>query len=328
MGVGSSFGLLACIKSASVWFAPRVLPTMIGWTMLMGTFGGAAGTGPPFASLVGTSGWRGATMILAFVGVAITLMAWIFVRDKPGTKSTSKSPASKSQVTIFESLAIILKRPQTYLYGLYGGLMYVPLSGFADLWGVPYVMHAYGLDEIKAAGFVSQIYIGVGVGGPLGAWVLAQVKSYKPVLLGGALMSGLMFMLVIYAPIDVMQPVCSLPGLITLRVLDLLFFAAGLFATVQFYAFACVVAINSEHLAGTASGVHNMACMLSGIIFQPVIGWLLDFSWDGTMLNGTPVYLEADYLIALASIPLCLILATVTAFFLREVYPKKNLRID
>lgn len=317
MGVGSSISLLACIKSASVWFTPRVLPTLIGWTMLMGPFGGAVGTGAPFASLVHTSGWRGAILILAAGGFVLAMMAWVFVRDKTATSSQGHQ-----RVTIPESLIMILKNPQTYLYGLYGGLMYVPLSGFADLWGVPYVMHSYGLNEIQAAGFVSQIYIGVGVGGPLGAWVLAQVKCYKPVLLGGALMSGIMFLLLIYAPLDVMRPVLTLSGFMTLRLLDLLFFAAGLFATVQFYAFACVVAINADYVSGTASGVHNMACMLSGIIFQPVIGWLLDLSWDGTLLDGVPVYREADYLVALISVPSALILASITAFFLRETYPK------
>ncbi|MEN8236674.1 MAG: MFS transporter [Pseudomonadota bacterium] len=317
MGVGSSIGLLSCVKSASVWFSPRVLPTLIGWTMLMGPFGGAVG-GAPFASLVSVYGWRGAILVLALAGFVVAVMAWMFVRDK-----TEITVQEQPRVTILESLIIILQKPQTYLYGLYGCLMYIPLSGFVDLWGVPYMMHTYGLDEVKAAGFVSQIYIGVGVGGPLGAWVLAQVKRYKPVLLAGAFLSGLMFLISIYAPVDVMKPVIMLPGFITFRLLDILFLAAGLFATVQFYAFACVVAINADYLSGTASGVHNMACMLSGIIFQPVIGWLLDLSWDGTLLDGAPVYREADYLIALIAVPLSLILATITGFFLKEVYPRE-----
>ena len=43
-------------------------------------------------------------------------------------------------------------------------------------------------------------------------------------------------------------------------------------------------------LAGTASGVANMGNMLGGMVMQPMIGWLLDLGWDGTMAGPVRAY--------------------------------------
>ena len=259
-------------------------------------------------------------LLIAFAGLFVALLAWLFVRDQHSPKNSQIKQASFS---IFESIKVILKNPQTYLFGLYGGLVYVPLAGFADLWGTPYVAAAYHVDKVMAAGSVSLFYVGIGIGGPLSAWLLGKIQSYKKLLFCGALMTGLMFALIIYVPVPAFHPVLSLPGNIKLYLIDLMFLSAGVFASTQFSAFACVCAINPNRLSGTASGVHNMACMMSGIIFQPLIGKMLDWTWDGTLANGEPVYSEADFFIALASIPLSLVIAALVVLTVKEVYPKQ-----
>ncbi len=324
MGVGSAFGALSCFKTAAVWFEPRQMPTLIGWTMLIGPIGGAVGTGTPFAWLVHYTSWREATIILGYAGIVLILLAWTFVRDhNKNPTAPGYTDKSLSQPSLRESFTLIFRNPQTYWYALYGGLMYVPLSGFADLWGVQYVMHSYHIDKITAAGFVSQFFIGIGIGGPISAWALKRIQSYKITFFFGSMMTTIVFMLILYVPLPVLQPLFVLPMNITIHVFDVLFLSAGAFATVQFFAFACIVYINSTQVSGTASGIHNMACMMSGVIFQPVIGLLLDWSWDGTMQDGSPVYSAADFSFALAIIPLCLLVASLVSLKLKEVYPRQ-----
>ncbi|MEN8236675.1 MAG: MFS transporter [Pseudomonadota bacterium] len=320
MGVGAAFAFLSCVKSASDWFDAKYLPAFIGWSIFMGPLGGAIGNGRPMANLVIAQGWRNAVLLIAVSGLFVALLSWLFVRDHPQIQVRKIKQTSFS---IFEAIIVILKNPQTYLFGLYGGLMYVPLAGFADLWGAPYIEATYHVDKVTAAGSVSLFYVGIGIGGPLSAWVLASVQSYKKLLFWGAIMTGLMFSLIIYVPVPAFYPLLNLPAGVTLSLIDLMFLTTGVFASVQFAAFACVCAINPQSISGTASGVHNMACMMSGIIFQPLIGKLLEWAWDGTVENSAPVYSEADYFFALSSIPLSLVFAALVILMVKELYPKE-----
>jgi hypothetical protein len=62
--------------------------------------------------------------------------------------------------------------------------------------------------------------------------------------------------------------------------------------------------------------------MLSGVIFQPFIGWLLDHSSGGKMLNGIRVYDPMDFAFALSSISISLLLACFVVFLIKEQYTK------
>ena len=62
--------------------------------------------------------------------------------------------------------------------------------------------------------------------------------------------------------------------------------------------------------------------MLSGVIFQPFIGWLLRYNWKGNYAYGAPVYGASDYVFALSSISISLVLACFIVFFINEQYTK------
>lgn len=58
-------------------------------------------------------------------------------------------------------------------------------------------------------------------------------------------------------------------------------------------------------------------------MFQPVIGWLLDLHWNGTILQGVPIYSVHDYQIALSILPIGLIISIIFGFFLRETHASR-----
>ncbi len=321
MGVGSAFGFLSCMKTASVWFPPQRLGLIIGLSMLIGT-SGAVGGGAPLAVLVGQVGWRTSILILGAIGTGIAMLAWMIVRDKKSTHTNAET-AKEPELSILESLMVILRNPQTYVYGLFGSCMYVPLAGFADLWGAPYIAQTYDVDRITAAGSVSMLYLGIAAGGPLCAWIITQVESYKKLLMTGSMLTLVMLTIIIYVPLPAYLPLVSLPPYINIPLIDALFFMAGIFASTQFFAFACIVEINSRRVSATASGVHNMTCMISGIVFQPVIGMLLDRTWNGALKDGTPYYSGSDYFFALSVLPISVALACALTFMMREAFPKE-----
>ena len=182
IGVGSAFGFLTCIRIASTWFSADKRAIFVGFTLAIGTAGGTSG-GLPLALLVQATDWQTAIYILAAVSLILAVVIWIVIVDGVPTinnlekKIPTKPIFSLKQIT--NSIVEILQNPQTWLLGAYGFLMYIPLSGFADLWGVPYLMQAFNVEREVAAGALSTFYVGVGVGGPLWSWILTFLKSYR-----------------------------------------------------------------------------------------------------------------------------------------------------
>ena len=84
--------------------------------------------------------------------------------------------------------------------------------------------------------------------------------------------------------------------------------------------FSMTCALNPLSASATAGGFHNMMCMLSGVIFQPFIGWLLDLVWKGGYANGAHVYTPSEYIFALSAIVVSLLLACLVIIPIKEKY--------
>ena len=299
MGIGGAFGFLSCMKIATAWFPANRLGTVIGVSMLVGSAGAVFG-GAPLALLVEYTGWQESMLILSGISLLIALASWLIVSDH------SKSPSLEAEdLPIFEALTIVLTKPQTYVFAIFGSLMYLTLSVFADLWGTTFISQVYGLSKTTAAGAVNTIYIGFGLSGLLTAVVADKMQSYKKPILWGRVVTLLAFTTIIYFPI------------FSVEALYAVFFGTGLFLGSQIFAFACVCELNSKTVSGTASGVHNTFCMLSGIIFQPLVGHILDL-----LGHGGEGHSILEYQYALSVVPIAVLLALLMTFLMKELYPK------
>ena len=90
----------------------------------------------------------------------------------------------------------------------------------------------------------------------------------------------------------------------------------------QVIVFAIGRELAADDIAGTAIAFTNMLVMLGGVIFQPVIGMLLDTRWNGVKINNTPIYSLTDYKFALFVIPVGLALSVLLMLFMRETQGK------
>lgn len=303
MGAGSACAYISCVKIAADWFAPQKFAVIAAITQMMGTFGGIAGA-KPFAVLSNDLGWRQAMLILGLGGILVLLTAWFVIKEKPRKKEDVVN-----QSNLLDGLKAIKSNPQSWLIALYGGLMFVPISAFADLWGTPYLMQLYGINN-EAASFAGiMVYLGFACGSPLGAMLSNYIQSRKKVMSWSSLLTIFPFMIVVYIP--------NIPYNVTLGLL----FIAGLVCGGQILYFAAAKEINKRKYSATAIGFTNAGVMVSALVFQPLLGYILDFVWDGTLLpNGTPAYTISDYQHAMMTIPVCMIVAWVVMFFVRETY--------
>lgn len=318
IGAGSAMAFLSCLKIGTLWFPSQRLKLIVGITVALGTIGGMS-AGKPLAWLVNAYGWRHALWVLALMGFALAVLGWFIVRDTPPDeleqevlKSHGDTDIHLPQSGLLTSIVEVIRKPQSWLIALYGCLMYVPLSGFTDVWGTPYLMTTYQLDNQDAAFVNTALLAGLGLGAPLFSIFCDFLKSYRQTILISAIGSLFFFSLTIYVP-D--MPIWALMGCLIIT---------GLFLAGQFLGFAMTCAINPLSASGTAGGFQNMICMLSGVIFVPLIGWLLDYAWQGGLEGGVRLYTASNFTLALSSIPACLALACVIVFLIEEKYPREE----
>ncbi len=299
MGVGSAFAFLSALKIANLWFPARLLPLIVSLTLLMGSFG-ATVAGVPLTLLIEAYGWRGTILIFGAVGFILSFVSFLVVHDHPVHVGENKPLQWKKMLADF---LILIRKGQTWVFGIFGFCMYVPLSGFGDLWGTSYVMVAYGIPKIDASGYMTAFYLGIGLTGPAIAAVSAYIQTHRAVMRITSLVGAAGFINLLY----------GVP--LSLWALAPYLFILGGCVAGQFLAFTSVSVLNPAKLSGRATGVYNMFSMLSGVVFQPVIGMILDVC----VPNGASVGVEA-FQYGLSVLPVVLFISFLLTFVMKESY--------
>jgi sugar phosphate permease len=201
IGAGSTCAFLGSLKLATLWFHPEKLALVVGFTLLAGKFGASLGQAP-LALLIHTLGWREAMLyVVVPIGLVLTFCIWVFVKDTPptGPLVTSETPDTRLS-TLFKRLYKIMINYRIWALGIYGALMYIPMLAFVDLWGIPFLVELYGIDETKAGSITTMFYIGAGIGSPVVALLSDYFQARKwPMTLGAAL-AILCNLVIIYVP--------------------------------------------------------------------------------------------------------------------------------
>jgi MFS family permease len=307
VGAGSACAFLSCLKIGSEWFLPAQFALVAGLTNMMGTLGGMV-SGPPFALLMNAYGWRQATFIFAMGGLGLAFMCWTLIKERPLLRSSSSS------LPLFEGLRAVIRVPQNWIIGIVGGLMYVPVSAFCELWAIPYLMEKYQLSNHMASVASVMVYVGIAVGSPLAAKLSDLWKSRIKVIALSSILTAGLFLITLYAS-----------GLPFWSILMLLFLI-GIINSGQILCFAAIKETLPNALSGTAIGFTNALVMMSGVIFQPVLGAILDFGWKGVeTAEGTRLYDTDAYHMAILAIPACLILSWLLIRFVKETYKSAHI---
>ncbi|HBN23230.1 MAG TPA: hypothetical protein DD412_08350 [Holosporales bacterium] len=309
MGVGSAFAFLSNVKVASLWFDPKKMPLFIGLTLAAGTLG-AKVAGFPLVYLLDALGWQSALELLAASGGALALLSWFIVKDVQVSDLQERKESLKEEIQhIIASFSAILKEPLSWVIGMYGLAMYLPLSGFSDLWGAAYIEDMYGVSRAVAADMSWLIYLGIGISALLWSFIHAYFKSYRKSLALASFIASSTFAIMLYFPLP------------NLWVLGGLLFVCGLGLGGQFLAFSAVSELNCNSRTAMSSGIHNMMCMLSGVISQPLIGYFMDKGAHATMEEDV-VYSPQSYTYGLSVVVVGLFIALLASYLMKPLEKK------
>lgn len=113
---------------------------------------------------------------------------------------------------------------------------------------------------------MSMVFIGIGIGGPFNAWLVQRWKKRQVLMSLFALMTTILFGMILYMP--------GLP----LWSLSILLGLLGFFSSTYIQVFAVVKDAVSVGVRATALSTTNMLLMASAPLLQPLVGKLLELN--------------------------------------------------
>ena len=302
IGGSVAFGYVGTMTIAAQQFSPRHFALCVGILQAVGMAGAVLGQAP-YRVLVDAVGWRDSLMWTGGAALFLALAIWLVVRDGARTESQGGN--------LLDGIRNALSNRQTWLNAFVGMALTAPMLALAGLWAVPYLTTVYELPRTEAAALASSLFIGWGVAAPLAGGISDRLGRRKPLIVGGlCLMTAGLFIL------------AFVPGL-PVTMLYALFAVMGAGGATMILTFALCRETTPAWARGAALGVVNGAVTGSGALFQPLLGWVLDLYWDGTLLEGARLYTVDGYQALLLVLAATNALGLIAAVALRETYCKQ-----
>lgn len=302
IGITGAFAFVGALKIATLYFSPRHFGFLAGTTQALGMLGAAAGVGP-LSIAVSYFSWRYTLLVLAVLIALLSMLIFISVRDNSMNRLVKEDDYSA-----WHGLLTVFKNPYSWLNVFIIGLLYAPTMVFAELWGPLYISRVYNVSTIQAASIVSVIFIGWAIGSPLVGWISDRLQRRKLIIVLSSGFSFLSLVVILYGS--------SLP--IPCLLLAAFFYGFSNVGVSTCYVMACE--LNPHQYSGTALGFTNMASILLGALFQPIVGYLLDINWRGELFEGVRYYSSANLQTAMLALPICLLLCFILCCVSKESY--------
>lgn len=297
IGLGVSVTFIAMLKLIAVGFEERRFATMTGLCILIGNLGSIV-AGAPLAWAAQAVGWR---QVFVVVGV-VSLITGLASR-----RWVSEVPVGQADRTAWLSGLLVVLRNRATWPGFFANIgLAGALFTFGGLWAVPYLTQVYGMSRGDASNHVSIYFLGFALGAALWGRVSDALGRRRPVLLAVSALHALGWGVWLWG------------GLLPRWGTYLLCLAMGLFAAGFTLTWACAKEVNPPLLSGMATSVVNVGCFLGAAILQPLVGWVMELTWDGRIVDGIRVYSAADYANGIGLIAAAALFGAVAALFIRE----------
>lgn len=283
IGAAAAVGWIGMLKLTAHWFSPQKFASVSGLSLAVGTCG-AVLAGFPLRLLSDAFGWR--MVVAGSAGFVLLLLVAVIMilRDDPierGYRSWAPAPETEealAPITIRESFLALPGRDLMLLC-----LGQTALTGsmvmMAGLWGVPFLTTVFDISGKTAVGLTSLMTVGFALGSLIfGPWSDRIGRRKKPLLTG---------------TVCVLMGYVILAAGLTLHSLwatSVLLWAIGIGAGSMVVSFAYGKDLVGGHRTATITALVNLSVTLGSIGLQPLFGVILDWRWDGLMVDGIRRY--------------------------------------
>lgn len=301
IGVGAAFATVGYMKMATIYFPAKQFAFVAGLLATAAMIGALLGE-TPLVIIIKEYGWQHSLVGIAIVGFVISVLFYIFVRDKNSAHHKEFNPHLRLKWSDFAS---ILKKKHNWLLAIYGGLAFEPIVAFSGLWGNPYLQEAYHLTKTGASNYISLTFLGMAVGSPILGWISDRLQNRLSVMTFGGILSCVSLIFIIYVPMPLFWVgVC----------LFLLGFSIGSYML----GFAIGRDWNHPAMAATVIALINTGDAILGSISDPLIGRFLDLFWTGKIKNGVYYFSISDYRYSLSILIFYVLLSMLFIYLLKR----------
>ena len=294
-GLGNACCFLSCVILVSRWFPFKQHGLVMGLMVTLAFVGGMLAH-MPFVYVIQQVGWREALGFDVVMGVMFWLLIYCHIDECAQSKPSH-------QEGVLSSFAMVLKKSQTYLAGLYTALLNLPIMVLCALWGANYLEVVHGVTTIHAAQIVSMLFFGSMIGCPLLGWLSDWQGRRKPVMWLGIL--GTL--------------VCFLPfwwsGHLSIFMLNMVFLGLGFFTSAQVISYPLLAESHLPAHVGEATAVASLIIMGTAAVGQLLFGFLMQYHASNVPLLD---YAAADFQYAMRMFAVAVLLAAVVLNGIRE----------
>lgn len=303
MGGAASCAFISVLHLTARWVPPIHFALFVGIAEMMGAIGGYGGT-EHVAMLLKYFDWRTTITGFAYLGFILAILIALIVRNQPAIHKNVQTQTNNHSVWF--DLKTILHNRETWTIGIYSFLIWAPILSLG-LWGTEFIHLSRGLEKTVAAHTVAFMWLGVALASPVIGWFSDLIGRRCIIMTICALAGTIATIIVIFFTN------------ISTNTLYPLMFLIGFASAGQTLSFALVKDNNSPYTNGVANGFNNMVVVAGGLLFQPLIGKILDMCWQGTTHNGVHIYSFFSYQTAFSVLAICyFVAAIVSIFFIRE----------
>lgn len=271
VGLGVSAVFITTMRIFAEWYRGIELARISGILMAIGGVGWLTAT-TPLAVLSQAFGWRTSFIVTGIVSLVFTVMTWLVVEDRPAKKGLpslventyNDIPAKRN---ILSDLKVVLWEKHFWAIAVWFIMRGGALFGFFGLWAGPYLMDVYRLSKNATGNILSMIAFAMIFLSPvIGHLSDKTLMSRKKVLVGTSVLNCLCFLVML-----LFYKTLSVPALY------ILFFLMGVtISSVGTIAIITTKELFPGEIAGTSMGTMNIFPFIGGIIFQPLMGYVLD----------------------------------------------------
>lgn len=307
VGIASSFASIGCLKIVSNWINPRYFGLFTGLTVTVGMIGAIVGQ-QILSDFINVYDWKPTMIYLGYIGVIISIIFLLLVRDGP--KSYQSSIITPSLKLLLNKILNTIKNKQLWMVAIYGTLMFSPSIIIVSFCGKMFFQTKFFVSSSEASYLCECILWGWIFGGPIGGAISDKIGLRVPVIKISALVSLICITLIIFRQFESMEDIK-----ITLFIFG--FFSAGFLPS-----FAIIKEISSNEISATSLGFMNMINTIGISIGQPLVGYLIHTnSYDTLNISGNNYTLES-YQYALVLLPIMILISLIMTLFIKETYCK------
>lgn len=310
IGLGTSVIFISVLKAQTIWFSHKEFTKASGLLSFIGNMGGMLATFP-LAILVEFIGWRFSMVGMGILCLVVSGLIFVLVKNRPEDYGyTAQGHVMQPVKTnLMDSLKAVITNKAVWrnffaLFTLVGCT-----TAFSGVWGINYLSTVYLISDTKASFYISFVLIGL----VIGSLFINRVLEF------------------FHHQISKCQRVCSLlmaccwiyflllsNGKPPLSLLPIVFFIMGFLATAHILSFTDVTNHCEAKNSGLASSLVNSGEFIASSLITLIIGFTLDLTYTGTVINNVRQYTPKQYQICFYIFLVISLLGVITSYIGRK----------